>query len=495
MHRLLVALLFLNITAPLLAQPEPRRGTPHRLRVHPDGHYLQTETGRPFFWLGDTCWELFHRLNRAEADEFLEIRRQQRFNVIQAVALAEFDGLNQPNAHGDLPLVNLDPTRPAVTPGSNAYNTDQYDYWDHVEYIVQRAADKGIYIALLPTWGDKVTKDWGAGPVVFNEQNARAYGEWIGRRFVRFSNVIWMLGGDRPATLTEAEATRRKREPYDHRPLWRAMAEGIQASLGPNVPMLMTYHTWGGGYRTSQEMGTENWLMVNTMQSGHGGGHDRPVWEWIEEDWNKMPTKPTLDAEPNYDDHPVNPWPKWDPANGYFNAHDVRKQTWRSVLAGGAGVTYGHHFIWQFFDPKRPPVNNGDTLIVWRQAARAEAAGQMQHLRNLIESRPQFNRIPDQSLLVSVNGRGGEHIRACRGSDGSYAFVYLPVNKPVTISFEKLTGKQITANWYDPRTGAVTAIGTFARDPMREFVPPETGQDWVLVLDDAGRNYGVPGKR
>jgi hypothetical protein len=119
----------------------------------------------------------------------------------------------------------------------------------------------------------------------------------------------------------------------------------------------------------------------------------------------------------------------------------------------------------------------------------------MQHLRNLIESRPQFNRIPDQLLLASANGRGGEHIRACRGADGSYAFVYLPVNKPVTISLEKLTGRQITANWYDPRTGAVTPIGTLARDPMREFVPPETGQDWVLVLDDAGRNYGVPGKR
>lgn len=33
-----------------------------RLQVTKDGHYLQFADGTPFFWLGDTGWELFHRL-------------------------------------------------------------------------------------------------------------------------------------------------------------------------------------------------------------------------------------------------------------------------------------------------------------------------------------------------------------------------------------------------------------------------------------------------
>ena len=49
-----------------------------------------------FFWLGDTAWELFHRLNREEADKYLK-NRAEGFTVIQAVAMAEFDGLTEPN--------------------------------------------------------------------------------------------------------------------------------------------------------------------------------------------------------------------------------------------------------------------------------------------------------------------------------------------------------------------------------------------------------------
>src|SRR5580765_2914284 len=97
--------------------------------------FLQDKKGKPFFWLGDTDWELFHRLNREEAAQFLEIRKQQGFNVIQAVALAEFQGLHQPDRYGDIPLINDDPTQPATTPGNNPDDSAQYDYWDHVDYI------------------------------------------------------------------------------------------------------------------------------------------------------------------------------------------------------------------------------------------------------------------------------------------------------------------------------------------------------------------------
>ena len=85
-----------------------------QLQVHPLGHTLQTEDGRPFFWLADTAWELVHRLDRRETLEYLDARSRQSFNVIQTVAIAEFDGLNVPNANGHLPLIDNDPMRPNV---------------------------------------------------------------------------------------------------------------------------------------------------------------------------------------------------------------------------------------------------------------------------------------------------------------------------------------------------------------------------------------------
>src|SRR5205085_5647788 len=127
-----------------------------QVKVSDNHRFLIDENGKPFFWLGDTCWEMFHRLTREEIDEFLEIRSQQGFNVLQAVALAEFNGIREPNRYGDYPLNNEDPTQLLVTPGNDAKNAYEYDYWDHVDYIINKAAEKGIYIGLLPTWGDKV---------------------------------------------------------------------------------------------------------------------------------------------------------------------------------------------------------------------------------------------------------------------------------------------------------------------------------------------------
>jgi Protein of unknown function (DUF4038) len=162
------------------------------------------------------------------------------------------------------------------------------------------------------------------------------------------------------------------------------------------------------------------------MQSGHGGGHDVPVWEWIARDYALTPARSTLDLEPNYEDHPYNPWPQWDPANGYFRDYDVRKQVYRSVFAGACGVTYGHHSIWQFAGPHYVPENFPDRG--WVDALHRPGGSQVRYLRALIESRPFFSRIPDQSLVEGDAGRGGLHLQATRDREGTYAFIYFPLN-------------------------------------------------------------------
>ena len=63
------------------------------LKVSENRRFLVHADGSPFFYMGDTAWELFHRLNREEAEKYLENRRRKRFTVIQAVALAELDGI------------------------------------------------------------------------------------------------------------------------------------------------------------------------------------------------------------------------------------------------------------------------------------------------------------------------------------------------------------------------------------------------------------------
>jgi hypothetical protein len=236
----------------------------------------------------------------------------------------------------------------------------------------------------------------------------------------------------------------------------------------------------------------EAWLAINGMQSGHGGGHDHPVWDWIARDYALAPTKPTLDLEPNYEDHPFNPWPRWDPSTGYFRDHDVRKQTYRSVFAGACGVTYGHHAVWGFVGARNDVINHADRD--WVSALHRPGGEQMRFLRELIESRPFFARVPDQSHLVGGGGSGGQHLQATRDEAGTYAFVYFPTNDlAATVDLGKLRAGRVRAVWYDPRTGFSSPIGEIDSGAPREFRSPPFGPDWVLVLDSVAARYGMPG--
>ena len=114
-----------------------------RLKVDKNGHDLCFEDGYPFFWLGDTGWELFHRLTLPEISFYLDNRASKGFNVIQAVVLAEFDGLRKPNRYGDLPFKNLNPAQPNES------------YFKLIDSVIQLAHQRGIFIGILPTWGTK----------------------------------------------------------------------------------------------------------------------------------------------------------------------------------------------------------------------------------------------------------------------------------------------------------------------------------------------------
>ena len=459
-----------------------------RLGVHAEGHFLQTEEGHPFFWLGDTAWQLIHSTTREECSYYLRTRADQGFTTIQAVVLAEFDGIRRPSALGLRPFENENPANPNEA------------YFNRVVEIADEAASVGLYVALLPTWADKLTAPWGAGPRIFRNDNlgdARNYAHYLAAKLRDRSNVIWMLGGDRPARLRGAsdwlkETAVRAGFPADQdwTPIWQALADGL--TEGSTTKPLILYHPQGGRDSTSVLLSDVKWLSVNGMQSGHGAGHDTPVWEMIARDYAVTPPKPTLDLEPNYEDHPYNPWPEWDPATGYYRDHDVRKQIYRSVFAGGCGVTYGHHAVWQFANLRNGVINHADRD--WTDAMQRPAARQAVFLRRLMESRPFFTRIPDQSILASGSGNGGQHMQATRDREGTYIFVYFPQSDlRATLDISSLHQRDRRGWWYDPRTGIGTLLEQNLGSERIEVVAPPYGPDWVLVVEDAHAQYAPPG--
>jgi hypothetical protein len=240
-QRMILGLCLITACLPefVRAEDRPRRQasateatgkTPYPAKVSDKGHYLLDQNGKPFFWLGDTAWELFHRLNREEATDYLKDRADKKFTVIQAVVLAEQGGLDVPNPYGHLPLKDKNPTKPVE------------DYFQHVDFIIRKADELGLVIGLLPTWGDK----WhdGGKRSIFTPENAALYGEFLGKRY-RDKPIVWILGGDRSIDNEQ------------HKTILRALAAGLKKGDGGRH--LMTLHPPGG--RTSADwLHNDDWL-------------------------------------------------------------------------------------------------------------------------------------------------------------------------------------------------------------------------------------------
>lgn len=435
-----------------------------QLNVSADHRYLIKPDGSPFFWMGDTGWELFHRLTREEAELYFKTRAKQGFNVIQAVALAEFDGLHAPNAYGEIPLENDDPLKP------------KEGYFQHVDYIIDLAAKYNLYIGLLPTWGDKINKSsWGAGPEIFNADNAYSYGKWIGNRYKNKKNIIWILGGDR-TPRNDTDIT-----------IWRRMAAGVQDGVGGKEKALMTFHPQPNGMEdggSSKWFHQDEWLDLNMFQTGHC--RENNVWDRIAVAYNKTPVKPVIDGEPIYEDHPV-----CFNANdlGTSSAYDIRKNAYLDVLSGTCGHTYGCHDIWQFYTVDRTPVNGPH--LPWYVAMDLPGANQMKYLKHLMEARPIPDRVPAMAMIVDPLNEHNR-IHACRSKD--YILVYSSEGFPFELKLGTISGKQLQAYWYDPKNGKSTKSDLVENVGTKKFIPPSKGygKDWVLVLDNIDRKYSDP---
>ena len=451
----LLGAVFVLTGVPLLAQlPAPR------LKVSPNHRWLQYSDGRPFFYLGDTSWHLFPNVTREQADLYLANRAAKGFTVIQACILNNVD---EPNAYGDKPLIDRNPQTPNEA------------YFRHVDYIVNKAEQLGLFIGMLPTWGNNWTRHNAKPPYLFTVENARPYGRFLGSRY-RNKPIIWILGGD--------EGIRTDEE--------RAIVESLAAGLreGDGGTHLITYHPRGPG-RSSDYFPQESMLDFNMYQSSHGA-HDHDNGLFAEHDYALQPAKPTLDGEPRYETLPVGFY--YPEASKYdrFDDYDVRQAAYWSILSGACGHTYGNNNIWQMWDANHKPEIAPN--MPWYESLDHPGAFQTGLLRRLFESRPFQKLMPDAALVPNGPTNGGAKIRAERADDGSFAFIYSPRGESFTIDKSRLKAARLKEIWFDPRYGAAYHFHSTTNEGYQTYAPPTSGrgQDWLLILEDDAAGFPAP---
>jgi hypothetical protein len=422
------------------------------LKISANKRYFQTKDGKPFFWLGDTGWLLFKKCKKEDAIKYLDDRKAKGFNVIQVMLLHELDVTD---VFGDSALINKNIATPNLIP--------RYSYWDNVDFIIDEAAKRGIYMALVPVWGGNIKK--------VSVEDAKKYAAFLAERYKNKSNIIWLNGGD----IKGGDALDK----------WNAIGNTLR-SIDKNH--LITFHPRGRN-SSSAWFHNEKWMDFNMFQSGHRSyaqdtsanetlhyGEDN--WKYVNDDYNLKPTKPTFDGEPSYEDIPYGLHKADEP---YWQDYEIRRYAYWSVFAGGAGFTYGHNSVMQFYTPGDSGISFFPK-VKWQDGLKAPGTMQMQYLKKLLLSKSYFDRVPDQGLINNQ----GERYNYLLGTKGkAYALVYTYTGRNITANLGRYAGKKVKCAWYNPRNGEYIAIGNFDNRGARTFDPPgeeKEGNDWVLVL-------------
>jgi hypothetical protein len=444
----------------LSATPVPAAAPPPEfpLKVSEDHRYLVDQRGTPFLYHADTAWMLFLKLAETEAADYLAARQAQGFNTIQ-VQLTGFLGTT--NRSGELPF--------AGTPLEQDFERPNEGFFAHVDKVVAQAEKLGLLLAVAPTWSGCCGEGWAGtaknGAVKPLNRNGaaktRALGQYLGQRYGRFANLMWILGGDN--------------DPNNAREEIRALGLGLK-DTAPR--QLITYHAASSHSSMDVWPAAEPWLdisMVYTYFRGFNKAWNKnqpDVYEVSHAEFAKSPIRPFFLGESTYEgEH-----------SAWGSALQVRKQAYWCVLGGGFGHAYGSP-NWNF--PKN-----------WREFMELPGATSLKRFRSLFESRPWWNLRPDTLNVVAVEGRGAFATNDCavtaRAVDGSFAVAYLPTKRALTIDLAQLTGERIVAWWFNPRTGGATRIGEFTGKKRQAFEPSDDG-DWVLVLDDSADSFPSPG--
>ena len=409
------------------------------LAISANRRYLVDQEGKSFLIHGDTAWSIITALTKDEAEQYVANRAAKGFNAI-IVNLVEHKFNGPLNRYDEHPFINPEDL-----------STPNDKYFEYADWVIQRAADYGIVVFLAPLYlgyGHKANDDgWYHEAHISGVNKCWKYGQYVGKRYARFNNIVWMMGGDRnpDGVVEEVNSVLLGIKDFDTQALFAAHAHPDETTA--------ERYGWGG------------WLDLNSTYTY------QIVHKKLLMDYNHRPVMPFVLMETTYE--------------GEHNASPVqiRRQAYWATLCGACGQFLGNRPIW-LFDPG------------WQDAINAVGSQDMVHLRAFYTSRPWYNLVPDQKHEVVTGGlgefNGMDYLAAARTADGSTLIAYMPTARTVTVDLSKLSGASLRAWWFDPRSGQAQSAGEYSTTGPLHFSPPAEG-DWGLVIDDAGKNYAPPG--
>lgn len=391
--------------------------------------FLRDASGRPFLMNGDSAWSLIANLTREDAVAYLDDRKARGFNAIIVSLIEHRFSQHAPNNFYDV--------APFTTPGD--FSTPNEAYFAHADYVLAQAAERDILVLLAPAYlgvngGDE---GWYEDMRSNGRAKLRQYGAFVGARYAHLNNIIWMHGGDYNAP---------------DKALVRVIMHEIKAA-NPNA--LHTAHCERDTAAHDWYEG-ESWLDLNNVYT-----RDDMVGSCLRQ--YSAAQMPFVMIESAYEpDHNSTP-------------QSIRAQAYQPLLSGACGQFFGNSPIWRF-GVAEPP----DDPLGWRESLDSVGARSMSVLFNLFAGLNWHLLTPDRDERLLTAGHG-EGAAAAQATDGSFAMIYLPNPRAISVDLSSFARRRVRARWFDPSSGVFTELPESSAATI-EIAPHGEG-DAVLLLE------------
>jgi hypothetical protein len=450
-----------SVTASVIATPRA-----YPLKISANRRYLVDQNNIPFLIVGDDPQTMVTQISTADAASFMENRAAHGYNALWIDVLnagpyhpwtrddgATYDGIVPftGHLHGGDDTPHYDLSKPNEA------------YFARVDQILNLAAAYGMTVFLDPV----ETGQW--IPTLLNNGASACfgYGQYLGRRYKHFNNIVWLNGND-----------------FDN---WKdpqqdevvlAVAKGIK-SAAPEQMQTVELNT-----NTSSSSDDPEWARLISI---NGTYTYFPTYLQMWHSYNYTPVMPTFLLEGHYE--LADNWPE-----EYGTASVLRRQEYWAMLSGGKGQFYGNNYT-------------DDFMPGWKTYVDTVGVKQLMIWNSFFSALPWQDLVPDQDHTVVTGGFGSpghekdraskmDFCTASRTGDSSVIVAYMPTPREITVNMATLNAPA-TARWFDPVSGAYIAIpgGPFANAGSHRFTPPPKVNDnngdgdWVLLLVAMGTTF------
>lgn len=432
-------------------------------QVQAVGHRIYVD-GKPFLIAADTGWAILNRISYEEADNYLNVRQTQGFNTILADIIP---GRYERNYYGNSPFIDRDLTRPNEA------------YWQHVDRLVQNMARRGLLVMFKTA---TLCCDWGKGNEL-NPTSARAYGQFLGKRYGKY-NIVWIHCGDR--------------NPDDKQAATIALIEGIRAVAPQQLHSCHPQAPNSAADILPQGFVNLNLTYTYRPEKTDAGLPQYHVYSKSRQDFERSPVLPFFLGESQYE----SPY-------GDIPTQMVRRQAYWSILSGSTGHAYGHYLscinvsvLQDVLRSRGDRPNFKNVLhLRWQDILTAKGAEDMRHVRSVFTSRNWVDLVPDRAQRWVVGGYGthntstrpggDDYVTAAYTSDARLLMAYIPTGKAIAVDLRRFPG-EVDVKWFDPTNGSYSSVGKFSNRNVRQFTVPGANEDgdrdWVFIASSQPRS-------